>query len=105
MAAERLGQTIEGAEPPGLAGGVLAQNAGCDNDRHCRVGTFEDFEKGQPVHARPNDVADYSVEAAPLGQLQSFFGCRRSDRVDACHLAQNHLEYDAHARTIVHDED
>ena len=73
MAAERLGQTVEGAEPFGLSDGSLVQNAGCDDDRHGRVDTFEDFEKGQSVHTRPNDVADYCVEVAPLDQLQSLF--------------------------------
>jgi hypothetical protein len=43
MTGERLGQTVEGAEPSGVAGGSLVQNAGCDNHRHWRVGLLEDF--------------------------------------------------------------
>ena len=81
-------------------------NAGCDNDRHCRVGTFENFEKGQPVHAGPPvDVGYDNVELAALGQLQSFFGCRRSDCVDARPLSQDEPDKGTNTAEIVNDED
>ena len=83
----------------------LVPNAGRDNDRRGWVGTFEDFEKGQAVHTRPNDVADYRVEVALLGQPQSLFGCRRLDRVDARQISQDCFEGSTQTVTIVHDED